>query len=356
MDTIVLDFYTDYLISSFGQVTATGLSTLLGGHISHDRISRFLAAAPATSADLWRWVKPLVRQVQSSAGVLVIDDSVEAKPSSDESELICWHWDHVSGRSVKGVNLLTALYYTQDVSLPVAFELVRKPDIVADKKTGRPKRQARVSKNARYQQMVRACVDNALPFGYVLNDTWFASADNMVFVKSEGKREFVMPLKDNRHITFDAPQHPNRTYADVSSLELEANSACTIWLAGVDFALLLAKQVFTNEDGSQGVVYRVTSDTTLAWQQITTLYQKRWKVEEYHKSLKSNLAFARSPTKTIRTQTNHIFASLLAFVKMEQLRLHTKCNHFAMKAQLYKAAIAAAYQPLQHLKTKCSLA
>ena len=201
-----------------------------------------------------------MRQVQSAEGVLVIDDSVEAKSYSDESELICWHWDHVSGRSVKGVNLLTALYYTQDVSLPVAFELVRKPDMVTDKKTGRPKRQARVSKNALYQQMVRACVDNALPFGYVLNDTWFASADNMVFVKNECKREFVMPLKDNRHVTFDAPQHPNRAYTDVSALQLEVNTTYTIWLEGVDFALLLAKQVFTNEDGSQGVVYLVTSE------------------------------------------------------------------------------------------------
>ena len=32
--------------------------------------------------------------------------------------------------------------------------------------------------------------------------------------------------------------------------------------------------------------YLVTSDTTLTVEQITTLYQKRWKVEEYHKSLK----------------------------------------------------------------------
>ena len=112
----------------------------------------------------------------------------------------------------------------------------------------------------------------------------------------------------------------------------------------------------TNKDGSQGVVYLVTSDTTLTWEQITTLYQKRWKVEEYHKSLKSNLGFAKSPTKTIRTQTNHLFACLVAFVKMEKLRLQTKCNHFAMKAKLYEAAIAAAYEQLQQLKTKCSLA
>lgn len=178
----------------------------------------------------------------------------------------------------------------------------------------------------------RVCVANVLPFGYILNDTWFASAENMVFVKHDCAREFVMPLKDNRHVTFDAPQHPNRTYADVSSLELEANITSTIWLEGVDFALLLAKQVFTNEDGSQGVDNLVTSDTTITWQQITTLYQKQRKVEEYHKSLKSNLGFAESPTKTLRTQTNYLFASLLAFVKMERLRLHTKRNYFAMKA------------------------
>lgn len=33
------------------------------------------------------------------------------------------------------------------------------------------------------------------------------------------------------------------------------------------------------------------------------------KVEEYHKSLKSNASLAKSPTKTIRTQSNHCFAS-----------------------------------------------
>jgi len=81
MDKVVLDLYTDYLVSSVGQVTATGLASLLDGSISHDRISRFLASEPFGSANLWRLVKPLVRQVQSEDAVLIIDDSVEAKPS-----------------------------------------------------------------------------------------------------------------------------------------------------------------------------------------------------------------------------------------------------------------------------------
>jgi len=354
MDKEILDIYTDYLISSFGLSTATGLSALLEGAISHDRISRFLNSQPLTSADLWQLVKPLARQIQSEEGLLIVDDSIQEKPYTDESELICWHWDHVKQRSVKGINLLSCLYYSATVSLPVCFELVKKPDIVIDKKTKRPKRKARQNKNDLYRQMLKTCVRNGLPFRYVLNDTWFASAQNMIFVKDELKKEFVMPLKDNRKVSLIAPGQPNRQFDSVSTLPLEENTITTVWLEEVDFPLLLCKQVFPNADGSVGVLYLVTSDTMLTAEQMQTLYQKRWKVEEYHKSIKSNLCFAKSPTKTVRTQSNHIFTCLVAFMKMEQMRMRTHLNHFAMKAKLYQSALKSAFQQLQILKANCS--
>jgi hypothetical protein len=55
-------------------------------------------------------------------------------------------------------------------------------------------------------------------------------------------------------------------------------------------------------------------------------------------------------TKTIRTQSNHIFACLWAYVKLESLRLKTRMNHLAMKGRLYRAALASAYRELQVLK------
>ena len=39
----LLDLYSDYLISAFGQTTVTGLAELLGGSVSHDRIQRLLS-------------------------------------------------------------------------------------------------------------------------------------------------------------------------------------------------------------------------------------------------------------------------------------------------------------------------
>ena len=106
----LLDLHSDYLISSFGLTTATGLSTLLDGETSHDKITRFLAGSDFTSADLWKLVKPLVRPIQSEEAVLILDDSIEEKLYTDESELVCWHWDHSLRRNVKGVNFLSALY------------------------------------------------------------------------------------------------------------------------------------------------------------------------------------------------------------------------------------------------------
>lgn len=127
-DKELLDLYSDYLISSFGQTTATGLSGLLDGQISHDRIQRFLASSKRSSSDLWRIVKPHVRSIESDDGVLVLDDSISEKPSTDENDIICWHYDHVSGQMVKGINFITALYHAAGVSLPVGVTLIAKTE------------------------------------------------------------------------------------------------------------------------------------------------------------------------------------------------------------------------------------
>jgi hypothetical protein len=45
---------------------------------------------------------------------------------------------------------------------------------------------------------------------------------------------------------------------------------------------------------------------------VAAIYQKRWKVEAFHKSLQSNAALAKSPTRTVTTQRNHVFVSIYA--------------------------------------------
>ncbi len=349
MQAKLLDLYTDYLISSFGQVTATGLARLLDGEVSHDQITRFLASEPKRSTDLWRIAKPLVRQVESADGVIVLDDTIEEKEYTDENELICWHWDHSKGRNVKGINFLSALYVTRQGALPVAFDLVAKVEAYVEEKTGNLRRKSSISKNERYRMLLRVCVHNQIKFRYVINDSWYASSDNMKMIKRDLHKEFVMPLKSNRKVALSQPEKARGQYMAVSELELPADTASEIWLEEVPFALLLTKQVFTNEDGSEGTLYLVTSDLTLPFDRIQQLYQRRWSVEEYHKSLKQNVALERSPTRTTTTQRNHLFASLCAYLKLESLRWQTKLNHFALKSKIYQSALKAAYSELVKL-------
>lgn len=305
MDKVLLDLYTDYLLSSFRATTATGLSQLVDGAVSHDQVTRFLAGDKRTSADLWGLVKPLVRQVEAASGVLILDDSIEEKPYTDPSDLICSHWDHSKSCYVRGINFLTALYQVRndgkEWSLPVAFDLVTKTEAVVDPKTGKEKKKSAKTKNERYRDLLRACVKNDLAFTYVLNDVWFASVENMRCVKRELKKEFIMPLKSNRKVALSEADQAQGRYVTVDTLDGEESTVREIFLEGIDFPLALIRQVFTNEDGSQGVLYLVSSDTRLSYEQITTIYQRRWKVEEYHHSLKQNASLAKSPTKTATT-------------------------------------------------------
>ena len=343
----LLDLYSDYLISAFGQTTATGLSALLSGEISHDAVQRFLSGERQTSVDLWRIAKPHVREIESEDGVLIVDDSISEKPYTDENEIICWHYDHSQQRTVKGINFVTCLYHNAGVSLPIGFELIAKTEHYTDPKDGKEKRRSPKTKNEYYREMSQQALRNQVVFKYVLNDVWFSAADNMNFVKIKLNKDFVMPLKSNRKLALSLSEKKNGHYQKVDTLELEPMKPVTVYLEGVEFPLLLVKQVFANEDGSTGILYLVTSDTTLSGDGITTLYQKRWNVEPYHKSLKQNVSLEKSPTQTVTTQTNHFFAALCGYIKLELLKGTTKLNHFALKSKLYLQAIQAAYATLR---------
>ena len=346
----LLDLYSEYLISSFGPATATGLLALLGGSVSHDRIQRFLAGRKRTAADLWQIVKPQVRQIQSDQGVMIVDDSVAEKPYTDENDIVCWHYDHAKDRMVKGINFMTALYHAGAVSLPVGFALIAKTEYYTGKKDGKQKRRSPVSKNEHYRALLQQAVLNQIPFKYVLNDVWFASAENMRFVKGALLKDLVMPLKGNRKVALSLADQQQGRYGRVDTLVLEPYALREVYLEGVGFPLLLGKQTFVNEDGSSGILYLVTSDTTLSYDGLAATYRKRWNVEPYHKSLKQNASLEKSPTRTVVTQTNHFFAALCGYIKLELLKTATKLNHFALKAQLYLRALTAAFEALRELQ------
>jgi len=253
MESCTLDLYTDYLLSSTGPTTATGLSRLLEGALSHDQITRWLSRTPLGSAEVWRQAKPLIRQAEARQpaeefAVLIVDDSVLEKAHTAANELICTHWDHSQQRYVKGLNFVTLLYQAGELSLPIAVELVR----VAQQKVA---------------------------YRYLLADSWYASAENRNLVRALA-HHFVFALESSRTVALREGARAQGQFQAVQTLVFPDTQPLRVYLRSVQEAVLVTRQVLPNQDGSQGILYLVSSDTDLDQAHLTTIYQRRWKVEE----------------------------------------------------------------------------
>jgi DDE superfamily endonuclease len=346
----VVELYTDYLMCTSGQATATGLSAMVDGEMSHDQVTRFLSEKEYSSKDLWKEAKPMVRKIEKPDGILIFDDTIEEKEWTDENAVVCWHYDHSKGRSVKGINILNALYYSSGISIPVGFEIIKKEKETKDEKTGKTKRSSKITKNQLMRAMLGKSISNQLQFQYVLMDSWFAAQENFQFIVKKQKH-FIAALKDNRLIALSAKEKKAGAFQRVEKLQLADKEAVRGWLKGFDQEVLIVRQIFKNKDGSTGILNLVCSDLTLDGEQVTTIYKKRWKVEEFHKSLKSNAALAKSPTRTPITQNNHIFMAIFAVFKLECLKLKHKLNHFALRAKIFIKATQSAFKELRALQS-----
>lgn len=90
---------------------------------------------------------------------MIFDDTIQEKTWTDENEVMCWHYDHCKGRLVKGINLLSVLYHSGDVSLLVlvAFEVICKPIQFCDIAFRQVKRASVVTKKELLREMVNLC-------------------------------------------------------------------------------------------------------------------------------------------------------------------------------------------------------
>ena len=192
-------------------------------------------------------------------------------------------------------------------------------------------------------------------FEHILADNWFGSKENMEFIDKLEKK-FIIGVKSNRTVALSGKDKKLGKFQQVLSLNMQDGESKKVWLKGVSFPILLIKKVFINEDGSIGVLYLASNDIEHDAAYLYQIYQKRWRIEEYHKSIKENASLAKSPTKRVRSQANHIFASIVAFCKLEVMKVATATNHFAIKYKLLIAANIASMNELAILRQNSTFA
>ncbi len=226
-----MDLYTDYLLSSFGATTATGLSAVLDQAVSHDDVTRFLSHLDSGSKALWEQVKPFVRTAEKElakeeGGLLVIDDTIIEKAYTDENGLVTVHYDHSKDRYVKGINLVSALLVLGNVVLPVAYELVLKTlrcEVKDSKEVWRSER----TKKEMLRDMVSVCVKNSLRFSYVLCDSWYTNADNIKQVLGLNKH-LIGAVKSNLEVALSLADKKAGKFARVKSTSVRTRPKTSV--------------------------------------------------------------------------------------------------------------------------------
>jgi len=69
-----------------------------------------------------------------------------------------------------------------------------------------------------------------------------------------------MALKSNRTVALSEQDKKQGRFTRIDSLQWTEHTPLHGWIKGVDFPVLLYHQVFTNKDGSIGIVYLACSD------------------------------------------------------------------------------------------------
>jgi hypothetical protein len=169
----------------------------------------------------------------------------------------------------------------------------------------------------------------------------------MKFINKK-RKVFIFEQKDNRLAAMSEQDRDEGLFERIDQIGIPEREPVAVWLKGLDTPVILFKQVFINKDGSQGTRFLATNDLEMSKGQFEALYKKRWGVEEYHKSLKQNASVGSSPAHTVRTQSNHIFSAIYAYIKLEKIKFEKGVNHFALKLLIYSQSFKAAMNLYQN--------
>jgi len=305
--------YTQFLLAAQDSYTCTELEQVAPTSMAHDSPTRLLAQQKLTPKILWKNVKP---HVNPDGGFLVVDDSVIDKPKMEQLGLARWQYSGAHHDIVKGIGL-TSLLWTgsnSDDHIPVDYRLYD-PD--TDGKT----------KNQHFQEMAKTASFRGFKPEYVLFDSWYTSLDNLKLVRKLGW-QWLGGLRKNRVVSTGPQQQTN-----LEKLDIPVNGRI-VHLRGYGQI-----KVFKSAPTDGRVEYYGTSNLNLTAADVERIYGKRWQIEEYHRGLKQQCGIAKCQARTDRSQRNHIWAAIHAFVILELHRKATNTSWQEAKRAIVRHAV-----------------
>lgn len=246
---------------------------------------------------------------ESNRKVLIADDTTFLRDRSKHVELLARVHDHNTGRYHKGFRMLTMGWSDGSSFIPILLSLLssatEKSRLVPmrtdlDKRTNGYKRRQESTKKS--PEVLVDLVSMAMAAGvkarHLLFDSWFAFPATIRKIHALGMHTVCM-LKDTPkiHYTFEDGQV---TLKELFKLlrkrpgRAKVLASCSVTIGDDDNGNPVpAKIVFVRDRSSKNWLALLSTDTTLANEEIIQLYKRRWDIEVFFKMAKSFLQLAK---------------------------------------------------------------
>ena len=272
----------------------------------------------------------------STTKVLIADDTLYRRDRSKGVELLARIHDHNTKRYHRGFRMLTLGWSDGNSFVPMLFSLLssaKEENRLAamrtdlDKRTNGYKRRQESMKKA--PDVLVELVEMAMAAGtkarYLLFDSWFAAPVTIRRIHALGMHTICM-LKDSKtRYTF---QGDGMTLKELFNWVRKRPGRAKV-LASVMVTIgeddkgnpVAAKIVFVRDRSKKSWLALLSTDTTLADEEITKLYGRRWDIEVFFKMTKSFLNLAKEcQSRSFDALVAHTTVVLCRYIVLELAR------------------------------------
>lgn len=289
----------------------------------------------------------------------VVDDSVKIRTGKKMGG-VSWHFDHLTGRSVRGQQVLTLGLATESTFMPLDQDIFisskkRQAQAFEDNRSIAARRYTQ-ARDMTKPELLALAVKRVIRYGfeadYFLADAWFGNKPTLRMTRENSVTAIVRMKKDKtkyRHTTFKSGKRQEQM---LTAVELFQKTVRKQWdkIPGTSYQaktlcveLNLAK---TKSDPADWITVRLqfvrginedskpqvgkhdwalflSTDTSLSPQKILEIYALRWGIEVYFKESKQNLGLLKEQTITFTSHLASISLSairylMLLYVALEQ--------------------------------------
>ena len=263
-----------YITSSWISPTRSvaHLNGIFMEHTNQSNLNRFLRNIPVL--EIFRKSVSMINRY-SSDSVLVIDDTILER-NGRYIEGASWVFDHTQGKSVWGMQYVTAVISGREGIFPLNLDIKTKNGL---------------SKIAMQMAVIKRSTTADLHFSTVVFDSWYFSSRLVRFLERE-RKDWITEAKSNGKILVDGKWTRLRDYA--ASLSLRNMAAygiddSTYFMTSITAEMKNAGKVqVIISIGRNSEKFFVTSRIDWKPKKVIELYLRRWDIEVFHRELKQD--------------------------------------------------------------------